>query len=121
MNLCTRLFWTRLFRPEAARRDLAAEIESHLAMAAADNPGGTVSRWIRVRISRPAAESSTTVRATSLLTSLLFGALPAFQTRRVDLRSSAFGGSHAVTARSNRIRLVLIAGRRGRQCRQAPR
>ncbi len=46
----------------------------------------------------------------SMLTSLLFGALPAFQTRRVDLRSSALGGSHAVTARSNRIRLVLIAG-----------
>jgi predicted permease len=43
---------------------------------------------------------------TSLLTSLFFGALPAFRTRRVDMRSSA--GGHAVTAGSSRIRQVLI-------------
>ncbi len=43
---------------------------------------------------------------TSLVTSLFFGALPAFRTRRVDMRSSA--GGHAVTAGSSRIRQVLI-------------
>lgn len=40
---------------------------------------------------------------------MLFGALPAFQTRRVDLRSSIVSGSHAV-AGGSRIRQVLIAG-----------
>ena len=44
---------------------------------------------------------------TSLATSLFFGALPAFRTRRVDMRSSA--GGHAVAAGSSRIRQVLIA------------
>ena len=29
-------FWSRIFRPEQAKRDLDAEIESHLALAAAD-------------------------------------------------------------------------------------
>ncbi len=46
----------------------------------------------------------------SLLTSLLFGALPAFHTRRVDLRSSFVSGSHAVSGGASRIRQVLIAG-----------
>jgi predicted permease len=46
----------------------------------------------------------------SLLTSLLFGALPAFQTRHVDLRLSFGSGSHAVSGAPNRIRQVLIAG-----------
>jgi predicted permease len=41
----------------------------------------------------------------SLLTSLLFGALPALETRRFDLRSA---GSRAVTSGSNRLRQVLI-------------
>jgi predicted permease len=45
---------------------------------------------------------------TSLATSFFFGALPAFRTRRVDMRSSA--GGHAVAAGSSRIRQVLIAG-----------
>lgn len=45
---------------------------------------------------------------TSLLTSLFFGALPAFRSRRVDMRSSA--GGHAVAAGSSRIRQVLIEG-----------
>jgi predicted permease len=44
---------------------------------------------------------------TSLATSLFFGALPAFRTRHVDMRSSA--GGHAVAGGSNRIRQVLIA------------
>ncbi len=44
---------------------------------------------------------------TSLVTSLFFGALPAFRTRRVDMRSSA--GGHAVAAGSSRIRQLLIA------------
>ena len=29
-------FWNRIFRPERAKSDLAAEIEAHLALAAAD-------------------------------------------------------------------------------------
>ncbi len=28
--------WNRIFRPESAKSDLAAEIEAHLALAAAD-------------------------------------------------------------------------------------
>ena len=45
----------------------------------------------------------------SLITSLLFGALPALHTRRVDLRSSIVGGSHAVAGGSSRPRQFLIA------------
>ena len=42
-------------------------IERRLAVITplGSNPGGSVSRWIRVRMSRPEAASSTTVRATS--------------------------------------------------------
>ena len=29
-------FWSRIFRPEQAKKDLDAEFESHLALAAAD-------------------------------------------------------------------------------------
>lgn len=46
--------------------------------------------------------------AVSLLTSLLFGALPALQTRRVDLRSSIAAGSKAVAGGSGRTRQWLI-------------
>ncbi len=46
----------------------------------------------------------------ALLTSLLFGALPALQTRRVDLRSSIAAGSQTVATGSSRLRQVLIAG-----------
>lgn len=45
----------------------------------------------------------------SLATSLLFGALPALQTRRVDLRTSIAAGSKAVVGGSGRIRQWLIA------------
>jgi predicted permease len=45
----------------------------------------------------------------SLLTSLLFGALPAMQTRRVDLRSAIALGSKAIVGGSSRLRQVLIA------------
>jgi predicted permease len=44
----------------------------------------------------------------SLITSLLFGALPALQTRRVDLRSSIAAGSKAVVGGSGRTRQWLI-------------
>src|SRR5580698_9870768 len=44
----------------------------------------------------------------SLITSLLFGALPALQTRRVDLRSSIAAGSQAVVGGTGRTRLWLI-------------
>ncbi len=44
----------------------------------------------------------------SFLTSLIFGALPALRTRRVDLRSSIVAGSHAVVGGSSRIRQWLI-------------
>lgn len=44
----------------------------------------------------------------SLITSLLFGALPALQTRRVDLRSSIASGSQAVLGGSGRTRQWLI-------------
>jgi len=44
----------------------------------------------------------------SLITSLLFGALPALQTRRVDLRSSIAAGSHAVVGSAGRTRQWLI-------------
>ena len=46
----------------------------------------------------------------SLFTSLLFGALPALQTRNVDLRSSMAAGSRAVAGGSNRLRQGLIGG-----------
>lgn len=46
----------------------------------------------------------------SLVTTLLFGALPAFQTRRVDLRSSMAAGSQSVARGSSRLRQLLIIG-----------
>ncbi len=46
----------------------------------------------------------------SLFTSLLFGALPALQVRRVDLRSSIATGSRGVARGSNRLRQWLIGG-----------
>ena len=44
----------------------------------------------------------------ALLTSLLFGALPALETRRVDLRSSIASGTRAVAGGSGRVRQGLI-------------
>ncbi len=44
----------------------------------------------------------------SLLTSLLFGALPALETRRVDLRSSIAAGTRSVAGGSGRVRQGLI-------------
>jgi predicted permease len=44
----------------------------------------------------------------SLVTSLLFGALPALQTRHIDLRSSLAAGSRTVLGGSNRLRQWLI-------------
>ena len=44
----------------------------------------------------------------SLLTSLLFGALPALETRRVDLRSSIASGTRSVAGGSGRVRQWLI-------------
>ncbi len=46
----------------------------------------------------------------SLFTSLLFGALPALQIRRVDLRSSMASSSHSVARGSSRLRQLLIGG-----------
>jgi predicted permease len=46
----------------------------------------------------------------ALLTSLLFGALPALQTRRFDVGSSSFAGSRAVISGSSRLRQLLIGG-----------
>jgi len=48
--------------------------------------------------------------AASIFTSMLFGALPALQTRRVDLRSAMALGSHSVARGSSRLRQMLIAG-----------
>jgi predicted permease len=48
--------------------------------------------------------------AASVLASLLFGALPAFHTRRFDVSSSSFAGSRAVTSGSSRLRQMLIGG-----------
>ena len=48
--------------------------------------------------------------AASLFTSLLFGGLPALQTRRVDLRSSMAIGSRGVARGSSHLRQSLIAG-----------
>jgi predicted permease len=47
--------------------------------------------------------------AVSLFASLLFGALPALQTRRVDLRSSTAMGGRSVTRSSGLLRQALIA------------
>ena len=44
----------------------------------------------------------------SLVTSLLFGALPALETRRVDLRSSIAAGTRSVAGGSGRVRQALI-------------
>jgi predicted permease len=44
----------------------------------------------------------------SLVTSLLFGALPALETRRVDLRSSIAAGGRSVAGGSGRVRQWLI-------------
>ena len=46
----------------------------------------------------------------AMLTSLLFGALPALQIRSVDLRSSIAGGSRTLAKGSSRPRKVMIAG-----------
>jgi predicted permease len=46
--------------------------------------------------------------AASIVTSLFFGALPALQTRRVDLRSAIAAGSNAVVGGSGRTRQWLI-------------
>lgn len=46
----------------------------------------------------------------SLVTSLLFGALPALHTRRVDLRSSMAAGSQTLARGSSRLRQLLIVG-----------
>ena len=48
--------------------------------------------------------------AASLFTSLLFGALPALQIRRVDLRSSMASSSQSVAKGSSRLRQLLIGG-----------
>jgi len=48
--------------------------------------------------------------AASLIASLLFGALPALQTRRVDLRSAMAVGGRSVAGGSGRLRQGLIAG-----------
>ena len=47
--------------------------------------------------------------AASVLSSLLFGALPALQVRRVDIRSSIAAGSHTVVQGSSRLRRVLVS------------
>ncbi|GGG91587.1 ADOP family duplicated permease [Silvibacterium dinghuense] len=46
--------------------------------------------------------------AAALISSLLFGALPALATRRIDLRSSLASGSRSVSAGSGRLRQWLI-------------
>lgn len=46
----------------------------------------------------------------SLITSLLFGALPALQIRSVDLRASMAASSHSVARGSSRLRQLLIGG-----------
>jgi predicted permease len=48
--------------------------------------------------------------AASVLASLFFGALPALQVRRLDLRSSIAAGSHTVVQGSSRLRQVLVSG-----------
>jgi predicted permease len=46
----------------------------------------------------------------SLLASLLFGALPALQARRIDIRSSIVAGSQTVVQGSSRLRQWLVSG-----------
>ncbi len=46
----------------------------------------------------------------SLIASLLFGALPALQVRRLDLRSSIAAGSQTVVQGSSRLRSLLVSG-----------
>jgi predicted permease len=46
--------------------------------------------------------------AATVLTSLLFGAMPALETRRLDLRQTLAAGTRAVASRSGRIRQWLI-------------
>ena len=46
----------------------------------------------------------------ALLTSFLFGGLPALQSRRVDLRSSMSAGTRSIAGGSNRLRQLLIGG-----------
>jgi predicted permease len=46
----------------------------------------------------------------ALLTSLIFGALPALEIRRFDVGSVSFAGSRAVTSGSSRLRQMLIGG-----------
>jgi predicted permease len=46
--------------------------------------------------------------AATILTSLLFGAMPALETRRLDLRQTLAAGTRAVASRSGRIRQWLI-------------
>jgi predicted permease len=48
--------------------------------------------------------------AASVLASLFFGALPALQVRRLDLRSSIAAGSHTVVEGSSRLRQALVSG-----------
>ncbi len=47
--------------------------------------------------------------AAAFLASLLFGMLPALQTRRLDLRASLAAGSRAIARGSSRVRQLLIA------------
>ena len=51
--------------------------------------------------------------AAALVTSLLFGALPALETRRVDLRRSIAAGARTVSGGPGRLRQVLIAAEVG--------
>ena len=46
--------------------------------------------------------------AATVLTSLLFGAMPALETRRLDLRQTLAAGTRALASRSGRIRQWLI-------------
>jgi predicted permease len=48
--------------------------------------------------------------AAAFLSSLLFGALPALQTRRVTLRSATVGGSHSIVPGKGRLKQFLTAG-----------
>jgi predicted permease len=46
----------------------------------------------------------------ALFASVLFGALPALQVRRLDLRTSIAAGSHTVVQGSSRLRRILVIG-----------
>jgi predicted permease len=48
--------------------------------------------------------------AAAFLSSLLFGALPALQTRRVALRSATVGGSYSIVPGKSRLKQLLTAG-----------